>query len=79
MNLAKKITELFYMLKTLSQVDEIIQGLVSLKAEVNKLDALVSNVVLSQAEKISELESWVDPYSSGGDAICNFLEGNYDD
>ena len=60
-------------------INEIILRLSSLKAEVSELDAVISGVVLSQAEKISELESWVDPFSSGGDAICNFLEGNYDD
>ena len=64
--------------KTLSQVDEIIQRLSYLKAEVNDLDAVVSSIVISLAERNSELESLPHPYSSGGDAICNFWEDNYD-
>jgi hypothetical protein len=62
----------------LLSIEEIILRLDCLKTEVAELDAFMSSVVLSQAEKISELESWVDPYSSTGDAICNFFEGNYD-
>jgi|GEM_PF-1641946 len=65
------------MIKTLSlppPIGEIILKLSYLKAEVNELEALVSNVVLTQVEKISELESWVDPYSNCGDAIRNFGE-----
>ena len=79
--LANVVAGLSYMLKTLSPspVDEIIQRLSSLKAEVGELDAIISSVVLRQAEKISEIESWVDPFSNGGDAICNFFEVNYDD
>lgn len=64
--------------KTSPTLDEIILRLSYLKAEVSELDAVISSVVLRQAEKISELESWIDPFSSSGDAICNFFEGNYD-
>lgn len=66
------------MLKTLSQVDEIIRRLSCLKAEVNDLDAVVSSIVISLAEEKSERESLPHPYSSCGDAICNFWEDNYD-
>ncbi len=70
------------MSKTLHTLSEIMEKISYLKAEISKLESVVSGVVLKQAEKISELESWVDPYSDSGEAICNFWntnrEGNYD-
>lgn len=75
-----KIKKLILMSKALIiPMDEIILKLSYLKAEVSELDAVISSVVLRQAEKISELESWVDPFSNGGYAVCNFFEVNHDD
>ena len=60
-------------------LSEIMEKISYLKAEISKLESVVSGVVLSQSDKISDLESRVDPYSNSGEAICNFWNTNWED
>ncbi|WP_310426837.1 hypothetical protein [Chamaesiphon sp. VAR_48_metabat_135_sub] len=42
-----------------------------LKGELKQLEDLIHQVVVSQADKIEELENLVDPYCNAGYSICN--------
>lgn len=40
----------------------------------SEMEAVLSQLTTSYADKITELEVWVDPYSNSGEAICNYSE-----
>ena len=42
-----------------------------LKHEIKRLEDLIHQVVVSQSDKIEELENLVDPYCNDGYSICN--------
>ncbi len=42
-----------------------------LKHDLKRLEDLIHQVVVSQADKIEELENLVDPYCNSGNSICN--------
>ncbi len=42
-----------------------------LKHEIKRLEDLIHQVVVSQSDKIEELENLVDPYSNAGYSMCN--------
>lgn len=46
----------------------------SLQREISSLEATVSQVVISQEDRISELECHAHPFGGAGEAICNWLD-----
>lgn len=46
----------------------------SLQKEILSLEATVSQVVISQEDRISELECYAHPFGQSGEAICNWLD-----
>jgi hypothetical protein len=50
------------------------QRVQALKRELNDLETLIHQVIISQADQIKELESLVNPYSDSGTAVCNFYQ-----
>jgi tetrahydromethanopterin S-methyltransferase subunit B len=52
-------------------LDEIFEQVEILKHDLKKLEDLIHQVVVSQADKIEELENLVDPYCNSGNSICN--------
>lgn len=46
----------------------------ALQKDISILEATVSQVVTGQKDRISELESWVNPYANDGSAIGNWFE-----
>jgi hypothetical protein len=52
-------------------LDEIFEQVEILKHDLKKLEDLIHQVVVSQADKIEELENLVDPCCNAGYAICN--------
>lgn len=55
----------------LTQVKKRIRELCNV---VQQIEEKVDSTIDYQANKIIELESYVDPYSNDGEAICNFHE-----
>jgi hypothetical protein len=45
-----------------------------LQQDISILEATVSQVVTGQEDRMSELESWANPYANDGSAIGNWLE-----
>jgi hypothetical protein len=50
---------------------DIFEQMQTIQADLNRLEDLIYQVVVSQADKIEELESLVDPYCNSGNSICN--------
>lgn len=50
---------------------DIFEQMQTIQADLNRLEDLIYRVVVSQADKIEELENLVDPYCNSGNSICN--------
>jgi hypothetical protein len=50
---------------------DIFEQMQTIQEDLNRLEDLIYRVVVSQADKIEELENLVDPYCNAGYAICN--------
>jgi hypothetical protein len=53
-------------------VPHILDSITDLEARLHELRMTVHNLLIPQADRISELESMADPYSRSGQAICNY-------
>jgi hypothetical protein len=49
----------------------LVEQVETLKHDLKRLEDLIHQVVVSQADKIEELENLVDPYCNAGYSICN--------
>jgi hypothetical protein len=60
-------------------VPGILASITNLEAHLHELKVTVNNLLIPQADRISELEVWSDPYSRSGQAICNYYDGMDED
>jgi len=51
----------------------------SLDQDVSQLEAIFSQVVTSQEDRLSELECYPHQFGQGGEAICNWLDADETD
>jgi|GEM_PF-4259874 len=63
--------KLNFSMTLLDRLQALDQKVASIQIEITELTATVSQVVTSQEERIRELESWINPNSHEGSAICN--------
>jgi hypothetical protein len=63
----------------LDPIPRILDRILDLEAGLQDLKMTVNNLLLSQADRISELEAWSDPYAKSGQAICNYHDGMDED
>jgi hypothetical protein len=57
----------------------ILDSIISLEASLQELKMTVNHLLIPQADRISELESWSDPYARSGQALCNYYDGMDED
>jgi hypothetical protein len=55
-------------------VPSILASISNLKADLYAIEIAVHGYLIPQADRISELENLVNPYSSSGQAICNYYK-----
>ncbi len=53
---------------------ELVQFKQRFLTELESLERRINSQICYQADRITELESYVAPYSNDGEAICNFRE-----
>jgi hypothetical protein len=64
----------------LDPVHKVLAKITSLEASLDELKTTVHNVLIPQADRIFELESMANPYSTSGQAICDsYGEDDYED
>jgi hypothetical protein len=63
-------------------VPHILDNITTLEARQNELAVTltelkmtINHLLIPQADRISELESWSDPYARSGQALCNYYDG----
>lgn len=61
-----------------TSVAEIIHTIDRIKNQQQELEVIVSNTLIFQSDKIIDLESLIDPFSSNGEAICNVGMEDYE-
>ena len=61
-----------------TSVAKIIDRIDWIKNHLQELEMTVSNTLIFQSDKIIDLESLIDPFSSNGQAICNVGREDYE-
>lgn len=61
-----------------TSVTEIISTIDRIKNQLQELEMTVNNTLIFQSDKIIDLESLIDPFSSDGQAICNIGREDYE-
>jgi hypothetical protein len=57
----------------------VLDSITSIEACVQELKMTVHELLIPQADRISELENMVNPFSDSGEAICNWsMEDDYE-
>jgi hypothetical protein len=60
-------------------IPAILADINGIEVRVNELKMTIYDLLIPQADKISELENTVNPYSTSGEAICNYpIEKDYE-
>jgi hypothetical protein len=60
-------------------IPAILASINSIEVRVDELKMTIYDLLIPQADKISELENMVNPYSTSGKAICNYpIEEDYE-
>jgi hypothetical protein len=53
-------------------IPAILASIDSIEVRVGELKMTIYDLLIPQTDKISELENMVNPYSTSGEAICNY-------
>ena len=56
-------------------VPDILASITTLEACLRELKMTVNDLLVPQADRISGLEAWSDPYARSGRALCNYYDG----